>query len=115
MFITHSAYSFRFGVLSTEQIIRLAEKYGCMPLVLAEINSTAGILPALQRANIPIQPAVDLRDGAVRKALLIPESPMGFQNLNEWLSKDQRDLTYLNLKGIRVVYPLKKAPKRKLY
>ena len=115
MFITHSAYSFRFGVLSTEQIIRLAEKHGCIPLVLAEINSTAGILPALQMANIPIQPAVDLREGAVRKALLIPESPMGFQNLNEWLSKDQRDLKYLNLKEIRVVYPLKQAPKRRLY
>ena len=97
MFITHSAYSFRFGVLSTEQIIRLAEKHGCIPLVLAEINSTAGILPALQMANIPIQPAVDLRDGALRKALLIPESPTGFQNLNEWLSKDQRDLIHLNL------------------
>jgi DNA polymerase III alpha subunit len=71
MFITHSAYSFRFGALTTEQIIRLAEKHGCMPLVLAEINSTAGILPALQMANIPIQPAVDLRDGAIRKGFNI--------------------------------------------
>ena len=115
MFITHSAYSFRFGVLSTEQIIRLAEKHGCIPLVLAEINSTVGILPALQMANIPIQPAVDLREGAIRKALLIPESPIGFQNLNEWLSKGQRDLTCSNLKGVRVIYPLKQAPERKLY
>ncbi len=117
MFISHSAYSFKFGVLKTKDVLRMAEKHGCVPLILAEINSTAGILPALQDGRVPIQPAVDFRIGGLRIAVLLPESPLGFQRLNSWLSSARVSLTLdvPNIEDVRVIYPLSNVPARKLF
>ena len=87
MVLSHTAYSFRFGVLEPQDVLEIAEKHGCTPLILAEINGTAGILPSLHKAKIPIYPATDLRDRGHRIAVLLPESPWGFQHLNAWLSE----------------------------
>lgn len=117
MFISHSAYSFKFGVLKTRDVLCMAEKHGCTPLVLAEINSTAGILPALQDGRVPIQPAVDFRSSGLRIAVLLPESPLGFQRLNSWLSGARVSLTLKipQIEDVRIIYPLSNAPTRKLF
>ena len=116
MVLSHTAYSFRFGVLEPKDVLHLAELHGCEPLVLAEINSTAGILPTLQAAKIPIQPAVDLRQGGERIAVLFPESPLGFQHLNAWLSeaRPHRLQEVPTLPEVRILYPFARAPQRPL-
>ncbi|MDG1252543.1 MAG: DNA polymerase III subunit alpha [Schleiferiaceae bacterium] len=116
MIISHTAYSFRFGVLEPKDVLDLAEKHGCSPLILAEVNGTAGILPSLQLAKIPIQPAVDLRVGGIRIAILLPESPYGFQQINTWLSRARPGHLESppQLAEVRIIYPLQRAPERKL-
>ena len=116
MFLSHTAYSFRFGVIKTKEVVALAEKHNCIPLVLAEINSTAGIIETLQHSKIPIQPALDFRNKGLRRAVLFPESPLGFQHLNTWLSQARTSINpkIPQLEDVRVVYPLSQAPKRKL-
>ena len=116
MVLTHTAYSFRFGVLEPKDVLNLAELHGCEPLVLAEINGTAGILPTLQAAKIPLQPAVDLRMGGERLAVLFPETPQGFQALNTWLSeaRPHRLHELPVLPGVRTIYPFARAPQRVL-
>ena len=116
MILSHTAYSFRFGVLEPKDVLSLAEMHGCNPLILAEINGTAGILPSLQLAKLPIQPAVDLRIGGIRMAVLMPESPLGFQQINAWLSQARpRQIEDLpQLMDVRTIYPLARAPERRL-
>ncbi|NCZ94282.1 MAG: DNA polymerase III subunit alpha, partial [Flavobacteriia bacterium] len=116
MVLSHTAYSFRFGVLEPQDVLEIAEKHGCTPLILAEINGTAGILPSLHKAKIPIYPATDLRDRGHRIAVLLPESPWGFQHLNAWLSeaRPHRLHELPNLPEVRIIYPLSRAPERAL-
>ena len=76
----------------------------------------AGILPSLHTAKIPIFPATDLRDRGQRIAVLLPESPRGFQHLNAWLSeaRPHRLHELPDLPEVRIIYPLSRAPERAL-
>ncbi|HAG06124.1 MAG TPA: DNA polymerase III subunit alpha, partial [Cryomorphaceae bacterium] len=116
MVLSHTAYSFRFRSSDLQNVLEIAEKHGCTPLILAEINGTAGILPSLHTAKIPIFPATDLRDRGQRIAVLLPESPRGFQHLNAWLSeaRPHRLHELPDLPEVRIIYPLSRAPERAL-
>lgn len=87
---THTYYSFKYGTLSTEELLESAQQNGLRELVLTDINSTAGSLNFVRLApEYDIRPilGIDFRNGAKQQFIGIAKSNKGFQELNEYLSE----------------------------
>lgn len=86
---THTYYSFKYGTLSTEVLLALAQKNSLRRFALTDINSTSGSLNFVRlSAKYDIQPVVgiDFRNGAKQQFVGIAKNNKGFQELNEYLS-----------------------------
>ncbi len=85
----HSYYSFKYGVISPEELLNIAQKYRVQSLALTDINSTAGSLSfvrlAQKRGINPIL-GIDFRNGTDQQFVGIAKNNKGFQELNEFLS-----------------------------
>ncbi|MFZ9731886.1 MAG: DNA polymerase III subunit alpha [Schleiferiaceae bacterium] len=124
MRITHTAMSMRFGLHSPERVLQFAAQWGSgTRLILAEVNGAGGWLPALRQSEIPLQPAVDWRQGGIRTLLLLPRSMDGYAFLMDWVSRmrgehragDPSDWLQGPLHpDVDVVFPVQRAPKRHL-
>ena len=66
----HTYYSFKFGTMSTEQLLHKAKLKGCTQLALTDINNTSAVLDFVRLApNYGIKPVVgiDFRNAAAQK------------------------------------------------
>jgi DNA polymerase-3 subunit alpha len=85
----HSCYSFRYGILSVEDLLREAVKHGVRKFTLTDINNTSGILDFHRLAPLfGIEPlaGIDFRDGAERRFIGIAKNHEGFNELNKFLT-----------------------------
>ncbi|MFY0598638.1 MAG: DNA polymerase III subunit alpha [Cyclobacteriaceae bacterium] len=87
---THTYYSFKYGTLSPEELLALAQKNGLGTFALTDINSTAGSLNFARLASkYDISPVlgIDFRNGSKQKFIGIAKNNTGFQELNTYLSE----------------------------
>ena len=85
----HTYYSFKFGTMSTEQLLHEAKQKGCTQLALTDINNTSAVLDFVRLApTYGIKPVVgiDFRNGATQKFIGIAKNNEGFDELNRFLT-----------------------------
>ena len=85
----HSYYSFKYGTMSPEELLREAKRKGISCIALTDINSTSGILDFFRLAkNHEIKPVagIDFRNGVEQKFIGIAKNRDGFYELNKFLS-----------------------------
>ena len=111
---SHTYYSFRYGVLSTKELLQQAQQAGITTLALTDINCTSACLDFIRLApsfNISPIVGIDFRNGADQLFIGIAKDESGFRELNDYLS------LYLHSGGVipsiapefsnsYVVYPL---------
>lgn len=120
----HTCYSLRYGTIKPEQLLAIASKNGVQTLALTDINSTSACLDVMRlskRYKIKTVLGVDFRNGAQQEFILIARSNIGFQNINDYLSKFLHDSTLkiperpeIVLNDCFVIYPYQKGKSFKL-
>ncbi len=87
---THSFFSFKYGVMSTNALLEEAQKQGIQAFALTDINSTAGCMRFIRDApKFGIRPivGVDFRNGVKQQFVAIAKNNEGFQEINIFLSR----------------------------
>lgn len=86
----HSHYSLRYGTISEEELLEMAQNYGCTAFPLTDINNTSGCLNFIRQAskyNVRPIVGVDFRNATKQCYVGIAKNNTGFQQLNAFLSK----------------------------
>lgn len=86
---THSCFSFKYGILTPEELLQLAAAKGLRSLALTDINNTSGIADFFRLApRYGVKPVagVDFRNETDQKFIGIAKCPEGFHELNVFLS-----------------------------
>lgn len=118
MFInTHSYYSLRYGTISEEELLQLAQKAGATTLALTDINNTSACLNFVRKSthyNIKPVLGIDFRNGADCCYIALARNNNGFLALNHFLSKHLHSKTVFPeeapaLKDVAIVYPFEKV------
>lgn len=115
---THTYYSFKYGTMSPEQLLKHARSCGVRRLALTDINSTAGALNFVRLARInDMEPVlgIDFRNGNDQQFVGIARNNEGFRELNDFLSEHLHKEKEIPARAPAfencfVVYPLDKAP-----
>ncbi len=85
----HSCFSFRYGVMTIEELLTAAQAAGAETLALTDINNTSGCLDFLRLApkfNIRPLIGVDFRRGSQQQYVAIARNKAGFAEINRFLS-----------------------------
>jgi DNA polymerase-3 subunit alpha len=117
----HTYYSYKYGTISPEKLLQLAQQNDYEQITLTDINSTSATLDFVRlstKYNIKPIVGIDYRNGAEQKYIGIAKNNEGYTQLNTHLSlhlhvnepflKDAPDLDQCY-----IIYPYSKA-KRKL-
>ncbi|MDA0713661.1 MAG: PHP domain-containing protein [Bacteroidetes bacterium] len=86
----HSYYSYKYGVLSIEELLDLAVEQGYHQLALSDVNSSSGWVDFVRQADKRgIHPAlgIDFRNGAQQLYVGIALNEEGRHELNHFLSQ----------------------------
>ena len=90
----HTYYSFKYGAMSIEELLREAAAKGVRKLVLSDINNTSAILEAHRLTEtypekFPVQviAGIDFRNSSGQQFIGIAKNHHGFFALNSFLSK----------------------------
>jgi DNA-directed DNA polymerase III PolC len=94
----HSCFSFKYGVLSPEELLQEAEQKNISALALTDINNTSGILEFFKKANeYKIRPIAGIEFRIHRSRIRgknlpahfigIAQSQYGFHELNKYLGR----------------------------
>ena len=90
MFINcHSHFSFKYGTMSVDALIKEAKSKRLDAFALTDINCTAGVFPfirAAQRAGIHPVIGIDFRNGNQQQYIGLARNQEGFYELNSHLS-----------------------------
>ncbi len=89
MILAHTAYSFHYGVLSTEEMLEHLATNGYTRFILADINNTSAVLDTLRLAPLKgLKPivGVDFRNGVQQRFIAIAKNNAGYRRINECLS-----------------------------
>ncbi|MFC3881184.1 DNA polymerase III subunit alpha [Algoriphagus namhaensis] len=87
---THSYFSLRYGVFSTEQLLETAKQKKLKTMTLTDINNTSACMDFLRLApKYDIKPVlgVDFRNSATQEFILLAQSAEGFAQINHFLSR----------------------------
>ena len=87
---THTYFSLRYGTLSTESLLDLAQLNDIDSLALTDINNTSACLNFVRLAyknNIKPILGIDFRNGVEQKFVGLARNNEGFYQLNHYLSK----------------------------
>ena len=90
----HSYYSLRYGTLSEEELLKLAEYHGQKCIALTDINNTSAGLNFVKKAQEKkIKPVlgIDFRNGNRQCYVSIAQNNEGYLELNTFLSKHLHD------------------------
>lgn len=117
----HSYYSFKYGALSVEEVLKEICAGGYDAIALTDINNTAVSLDFVRQAKeFSIRPIVgaDIRNGAKQQYVLLAENAAGFRRINEFLSEhlhENREFASnaCDLDDVFVIYPFQRT-RRKL-
>lgn len=85
----HSYFSFKYGIISPEELLREAQQKDISCLALTDINNTSGILDFFRLApkyNIKTVAGIDFRNGPLQKFIGLAKNHEGFYELNKHLS-----------------------------
>ena len=124
MFINnHSYYSLRYGTISEEELLEMAQQYGCSTFTLTDINNTSGCLNFIRKApkyNIKPVVGIDFRNNAEQCYVGLAKNNNGFQQLNTFLSKHlQENHSFPDvapkLSDVVIIYPFEKAQSLEKY
>lgn len=110
---THTYYSYRYGTLSTENLLKEAALKGFNKFALTDINSTSACLDFARLApkhNIKPVVGIDFRNGAQQQFVGIAKNNKGFNTLNSFLSHylhDEKPIEYptKSLDNAYIIYP----------
>ncbi len=86
----HSYYSLRYGTISEEELLAIAQQHHCAHFPLTDINNTSGCLNFIRRAPLyDIKPIVgiDFRNDAEQCYVCLAKNNLGFLELNQFLSE----------------------------
>ncbi len=120
----HSHYSFRYGLLSPEEILAWAQENGHESIALTDINNTAAALSFMRLApKYGIHPVVgiDFRHGIEPLYIGLAKTTDGFEQLNHFLSQHlTREEVELPphppmMDQVWIIYPIERVPDRPLY
>jgi DNA polymerase-3 subunit alpha len=118
----HTAYSFCYGTLGVEELLKQIEYHGYDCFVLTDINNTSACLDMVRKApDYGLKPilGIDFRNGTKQKYVGIARSNEGFKELNEHLTahlhvtKDFEDEAP-EFHHCYVIYPLETYTGRRL-
>ena len=108
----HSYYSLRYGTLSIEELVASAKSLGIDAMVLADINTSMGIMDFIKECNEnDIQPIAGIEFYSENVRWIgIARNNAGFSELNEYLTAINLDEISLSPKApgfnnVFVVYP----------
>lgn len=88
----HSYYSFKYGALSVEELLKEVSQGGHAAIALTDINNTAVSLEFVRLTQTPeynnIRPIVgaDIRNGAQQQFVAIAKNADGFREVNKFLT-----------------------------
>jgi DNA-directed DNA polymerase III PolC len=122
MYICHSYYSLRYGVLSVEELISTARSMGISTLALTDINNSTGIpyfVSDCEKAGIKPVAGIEFRCGDRHLYTGIARNNEGLRELNEFLSHHNITKTPLpfpppGFNEAYIIYSLDNYPERKL-
>ena len=83
----HSYYSFKYGALSIEEVLKETQAGGHDTIVLTDINNTAASLDFVRQAKeFTVRPLVgaDVRNRATQQYVLLAKNAVGFRKINEF-------------------------------
>jgi DNA-directed DNA polymerase III PolC len=114
----HSCFSFKYGVMTPEDLLREARRNGIASLALTDINNTSGILDFFRLApKYGVRPVagIDFRNGMQQQFIGLARSAEGFQELNRFLTAHLRSGEPIPSRApafeqALVIYPLHRAP-----
>lgn len=114
MFINcHTYYSLRYGLISEESLLEVAQKSGAKTVVLSDVNNTSACLNFVRLApkyNIKPIIGIDFRYKATQYYLGIAQNNEGFHALNTFLSHHshtKKDIPQVapDLPNVIFIYP----------
>ncbi len=122
MYICHSYYSLRYGVLSLEELVATAQSMGLDTLVLTDINNSTGVpyfVNDCTKAGIKPVAGIEFRDKNKYLYTGIARNNEGMQELNEFLSGHNISKTALPFpapafNNAYIIYSTAAYPDRKL-
>ncbi len=122
MYLCHSYYSLRYGVLSPEELVSAALDMGISTLALTDINnSTAipGFVSSCVKAGIKPVAGIEFRKGDRLLYTGIARNNEGFRELNDFLSGHNINKSPLpfpapEFRQAYIIYPLDNRPERTL-
>jgi DNA polymerase-3 subunit alpha len=85
----HSYYSFKYGTISTEDLIKVLAHHGYTTFALTDINNTAASIDFVRLAaqhNIRPVVGVDFRNGTQQQYVALAKNNAGFREINEYLT-----------------------------
>lgn len=119
----HSYYSFKYGTMSTNQLLEEAQVRGISKMALTDINSTAGCLEFVRestRYGIRTVLGVDFRNGTQQLFVALAKNNIGYQEVNQYLTAYLKEEACIiperapqNWQHVVVIYPwnsFKKKP-----
>jgi error-prone DNA polymerase len=109
----HSYYSLRYGALTLEQLVELAQRYGHQSLALTDINNSTGVLDFVKHARVVgIKPiaGMDFYKGDTQLYTCIACNNEGFREINGFMTDhnlNQKELPQHapEFKHVFVIYP----------
>ncbi|MCY1633812.1 DNA polymerase III subunit alpha [Marinifilum sp. D737] len=109
----HSYYSFKYGALSVEEVLKESQTGGHDTIVLTDINNTAVSLDFVRQAKeFNVRPLVgaDIRNRAIQQYVLLAKNAIGFREINEFLSGNLHTSKVFepeapDLNEVYVIYP----------
>jgi len=118
----HTYYSYKYGTISIEDLIKDALEKDYNYLVLTDINSTSASIDFVRQCLLKqIKPVlgIDFRNGAQQKYIGIAKNNNGFKKLNEHLTRhlhasEDFDNKSPAFKHAYIIYPFKNFNARKL-
>lgn len=85
----HTCFSFKYGIMTPEELLREAQQKGIAALAVTDINNTSGITDFFRLApRYGIKPAagIEFRNGTAMRYIGIARNLTGFYELNLFLS-----------------------------
>ena len=122
MYLSHSYYSLRYGVLSIEELVTTAKNMGISTLALADINNSTGIpyfVNDCEKAGIKPVAGIEFRQGGEYLYTGIARNNEGMMELNEFLSDHNISKSPLpfpapDLNNVYIIYSSGNYPERTL-
>ncbi|MCU4177522.1 DNA polymerase III subunit alpha [Carboxylicivirga sp. N1Y90] len=109
----HTYYSFKYGTLSVEDLLKAATEDAYQTLAVTDINSTSACIDFVRRAaefNIKPVVGIDFRNGVEQQFVGIARNNEGFRELNEYLTPHRHsgapfDAVAPAFDNVYVIYP----------